>query len=106
MYIKQQKFSDEETLYEVLYDFEIGTPYTYVTNLHAEINQILQNNKEIQEYISSIDAEEADVFIDDWKRSQVAKVLLANFDTFIVTKNTFSGINGNSETQFYIIDLF
>lgn len=58
MFIPNQKFSDETTLMETLFDFSLGTPSALIEQMIADINDDLKENTAYQEYYESLQEED------------------------------------------------
>lgn len=105
MYIRNRKFKDEDTLFEVLYDFEIGNTQLYIDEVYSVVNQQFVSNEALNKELTNMESEDALAYIDDWKREQVVKILLQDFESFVVNNNSFFGIKGNQQVPLYTIDM-
>ncbi len=105
MYIKQQTFEDTEQLFEVLFDFEIGMPGEYIIGLTRQVEAAYSANTELQQLLATMPEEEAAEYADDWKREKIVMQLCIDYKRFTVRKNALYGINGDTETLLYSIDM-
>lgn len=105
MYIKNNDFKDEDTLFETLYDFEIGEPSIYMQAISADVQTALENNISLKEHAATLPEEERLELYDDWKRENTIAVLLTNFTSFKVFEARLYGISANDEILLYTIDM-
>ncbi|MCC6186462.1 MAG: hypothetical protein IT256_04850 [Chitinophagaceae bacterium] len=107
MYIQNQKFSDEETLLEQLFDFGLGEPSPQVKELMAAIDITVLNNADFQAYKATLsDEEEIMELDDDERRIALGEQLMARYQSFVVEKNQLFGIKDNDQVLLYSMDLF
>ncbi len=107
MYIQNQKFSDEETLLEQLFDFSLGEAEPAVMGMISEINQEVLNNKAFQDYKATLSDDEEIMELDDEERRiRLAEQLMAVYQSFEVEKNQLFGISGTGKILLYSIDLY
>lgn len=107
MYIQNQKFSDEETLLEQLFDFSLGEAEPSVMEMIKEINQEVLNNKAFQDYKATLSDDEEIMELDDEERRiRLAEQLMAVYQSFEVEKNQLFGINETEKILLYSIDLY
>ncbi|HEY1030301.1 MAG TPA: hypothetical protein VGD89_00895 [Flavipsychrobacter sp.] len=107
MYVKNQKFKDEDTLYEVLFDFEIGMPSPYMQGIADNIAKGIDETEEIMNHLNQMqDEEERLELYDDIKRERIVKTLQHNFDSFEVKNAGFYGLSGKEAVLLYKIDLY
>ncbi len=107
MYIQNQKFRDEETLLEQLFDFSLGEAEPPVMGMINEINQEVLNNKAFQDYKATLrDDEEIMELDDEERRIRLAEQLMTVYQSFEVEKNQLFGINETVKILLYSIDLY
>ena len=107
MYIKNQQFKDEDTLYEVLFDFEIGEASPYMQAIVDMVVKSVDETQEITDHLSNMqDEEERMELYDDIKRERIVKVLQNNFTSFMVKSAGFYGKTDTDEVLLYTIDLY
>lgn len=107
MYIKNQQFKDEDTLYEVLFDFEIGDATPYMQAIVDMVTKSIEDTPEITEHLNSMqDEEERMELYDDIKRERVVQVLQNNFTSFQVKSAGFYGKTATEDVLLYTIDLY
>lgn len=106
MFIKNQTFSDEDMLLEVLFDFELGTPAPAVQELQAAIEKELEGHAEYQALRASMTDEEDRLELEDEERRlRLAEALQRRFSAFKVQQQRLYGLKGDSETLLWEIDL-
>lgn len=106
MYIKKQKFTDEETLIEQLFDFGIGEPSAYVQDIMLHIRQELVQAEEFKKELAKIkDEEEVLEYEDDVIRANLAAFLLQHFECFEVDHKSLFALNQNDHQLLYTITL-
>ncbi|MFA6150498.1 MAG: hypothetical protein WC716_04190 [Chitinophagaceae bacterium] len=107
MYIQNQKFGDEETLLEQLFDFSLGEAEPAVLGMINEINQEVLNNKAFQDYKATLSDDEEIMELDDEERRiRLAEQLMAVYQSFEVEKNQLFGLKGSEKILLYSIDLY
>ena len=107
MYIQNQAFSNEETLIEQLFDFEIGEATAAVKSMIGSIHTDVLNDTAFQEYRSSLtDEEEIMELDDDERRLRLAEQLMKMYDSFLVEKNQLFGVKDDKNTLLYTVDLY
>jgi hypothetical protein len=106
MYIQNQSFSDEETLQEQLFDFELGTPCPELLQLKQAIDDEVLNDLPYQQYKATItDEEEMLELDDDVRRAKLAEHLMKTYESFLVEKNELFGVKNGVKTLLYSMDL-
>jgi hypothetical protein len=107
MYIKNEKFSDEETLLEMLFDFSLGTRSAYTNELVAQIDNDLAINEKYQEFIKTLpDADDRAEVYEEERDMRLAEILLEQFDSFEVSNAHLYAIKGDAQTLLFEIDLY
>ncbi|GAA4450658.1 hypothetical protein [Rurimicrobium arvi] len=107
MFIKNQKFSDEDTLLEQLFDFGLGDPSSDVAAIMKEIDQEVLANKAFQEYKAGLTDEEEIMEVDDEERRiRLAEKLMELYESFEVFKSQLFGISKDNKVLLYSIDLY
>lgn len=106
MFIKNQTFKDEDTLLEVLFDFDLGTPTTVVTEAREQIERDLKDNQAYQDYYTSLTDEEDRMELATEERYiRLAEALMEQFDTFAVDRQQLFGVKGGAKTLLFEMDL-
>lgn len=101
MFIKNQQFKDEETLMEVLFDFNLGEPSVYTKELYTQIDKELEGNKNYQDYrktLSSDDQTELDV---EERDMRLAEILMAEFNSFEVQSSCLYAVKNKEKTLLF-----
>ena len=107
MYIKNQTFSDEDTLLEMLFDFEIGEASDFMKAVLLDVNSRIDADKELAEHIKTLEEEEGLELHKDIQLEQLAKSLQQSFSSFSVYKAGLYGHKANDEkVLLYQIDLY
>lgn len=107
MYIKNQKFSDEETLLEMLFDFGLGTRSAYTSELVALIDNELAQNEKYNELLSTItDVDDKAEVYEEERDMRLAEMLMTRFSSFEVYKSCLYGINETGKQLLFEIDLY
>jgi len=106
MYIKNQQFKDEDTLFEVLFDFEIGEPSPYMQGVIDNVVAKIDSDKAFFEHLDTLEEEDRLELYDDVKREQIVKALRRSFTLFVVEKASFFGVDGKDRILLYSIDLY
>ena len=106
MFIPNQKFSDETTLMEMLFDFGLGTPSPLVEGMVAGINNDLKENIAYQEYYKSLQEEDdrTELYTEE-RDMRLAEILMEKFTSFAVKDARLYGVKDNKEELLYTIDL-
>jgi hypothetical protein len=106
MFIKNQTFTDEETLLELLFDFGLGESSDYIKELVAGIDKDLAANDAYQKYYESLQDEDDRVELYTEERDlRLAEILMQQFEKFVVDKRTLYGVSGEARTLLFSIDL-
>ncbi len=105
MFIKNQEFSDEETLLEAIFDFSLGEASAYILQLKSIIQSELKGNKVFQEYRATLDEESREALDDEEMEIRLAEKLMVKFHNFKIYKQQLFGIKDDQETLLYSIDL-
>lgn len=106
MFIKNQKFKDEATLQEMIFDFALGDPAPMVRSLIAEIDQELEENTEYIKYRDSLsDQDDKDELYAEERDIRLSEKLMALYGSFQVINQKLFGIKGDKQDLLYEIDL-
>lgn len=106
MFIKNQTFKDEDTLLEVMFDFDIGEKSAYTLSLIAEIDKGLAENEEYIKYRESLTDEDDKVELYTEERDlRLAEIFMARFDSFQVQSARLFGLKGSERVLLYEIDM-
>lgn len=106
MFIKNQKFSDEETLMEILFDFGLGDASPLMQEVIQEVSRMIESDLELTNHLRTLEEEDAMELLTDIQLEQQAKKLQAQFTSFAVNKARLYGITAeNEEKLLYEIDL-
>ena len=105
MFIKNQKFKDDDTLEEVLFDFELGEETEYISDIKKEIEQALAENESFQEYRKTLQGEDREELDDEERRIRLSETLQERFDSFEVKDRKMYGIKGDERVLLYTVDL-
>ncbi len=106
MYIKNQVFTDEETLMEMLFDFALGDSTSILRQLKDEIDQQLQNNETYLEYLNSLTDEEDRLELETEERLiRLAEALKEQFDSFKTERQKLFGLKNGTEILLSEIDM-
>ncbi|RYD52713.1 MAG: hypothetical protein EOP52_00765 [Sphingobacteriales bacterium] len=96
MFIKNQSFSDRDTLLEVAYDFELGERSAFLQKMVGAIDEALRTDTEYQTELSGMaDDEDRDEFADEVKREFLANMLDEKFSSFEVQNRKWYGIEAD-----------
>ncbi len=98
MFIKNNSFSDQETLLEAIFDFGLGEQSDVLKSVVTAVNKDIEDNEELQIAVKEMDKEEALELLEDVRLDQIAKRLISEFDSFEIYSACFYGIK-NSEKQ-------
>lgn len=101
MYIKNQQFSDEDTLFEVLFDFEIAEPSSYMQGIVDTLTKAMNEDAELTAHLRKMGEEDALELFDDIRREQIVHFLKNNFSGFVVDKGCFYGVSGGERVLLY-----
>ena len=106
MFVKDQKFKDEETLLELLFDFGLGQPSELLRGMIADIDKELETNTAYIEYYNSLqDADDRVELYTEERDLRLAERLQEMFDSFMVQKARLYGIKVGERMLLYSIDL-
>lgn len=106
MYIKNQVFSDEDTLMEFLFDFSLGDAAPLVQELQQEIEQDLASNQAYRDYLATLTDEEDRLELETEERLiRLAEALMQRFESFQTKQQQLFGKKGGEEVLLYAIDL-
>lgn len=97
MFIRNNSFSDFDTLLETIYDFDLGEHEAILKAVIDTVNNDIETNKELQDHIKGIDREDALELVDDIRLEQVAKRLATMYDSFEIYSACFYGIKSNEK---------
>jgi hypothetical protein len=106
MFIKNQVFKDEDTLLEMLFDFNLGDASELVSGMYATIDKELEENTAYTTYRDSLQDEEdrMELFAEE-RDLRLAEQLMEMFDSFQVLDRKLFGIKDKEKTLLYEIDL-
>ena len=105
MFIKNQAFKDEETLMEVLFDFDLGHPAAHIQQQLKTIAEELASDREFGTYretLSEDDRRELDM---EERDIRLAERLMRQFDSFMVRDAALYGVRTDGEVLLYEMDL-
>lgn len=107
MFIKNRVFKDDEdTLLEVLFDFDLGEPTAIITAKRAEIEADLKDNTALRDYLATIpDEEERLEVATDERAIRLAESLMADYSSFQVQDRKLFGIAPGRKDLLYEINL-
>lgn len=98
MFIKNQTFSDRDTLLETLFDFELGAHSAELQKMVFAIDEALRTDTEYQEELQSLtDEEDRDEFADEVRREFLANMLQEQFRSFEVKDRKWYGADAAGE---------
>jgi hypothetical protein len=108
MFIKNQSFKDEETLMEVLFDFDLGDASPVIAALQQDVEQDLDQNDAFKTYRASLTDEEDILELDaDERNIRLAEKLMMAYASFTVEDKKLYGLSENGErTLLYTVDLY
>ncbi len=99
MFIKNQTFSDRDTLLETLFDFELGKHSPALQKMVHAIDEALHTDAEYQEELQSLTEEEdREEFADEVRREFGANMLQEQFSGFEVKDRKWYGVNAAGES--------
>lgn len=106
MYIKNQKFNDEETLLEMLFDFGIGEPSALINSMVAEIDKELESNAAYKQYYNELDDadDRAELYTEE-RDLRLAERLMHEYDSFEVFAAKLFALKGNQRVLLYTLSL-
>ncbi|MBS1587082.1 MAG: hypothetical protein JSS82_16230 [Bacteroidetes bacterium] len=106
MHVKNQKFKDEETLLEMLFDFGIGEPSPLINSMVVEIEKELEGNAAYKQYYSELtDADDRAELYTEERDLRLAEQLIEKFDSFEVFAAKLFAIKGGERTLLYTLNL-
>ncbi|MBS1772274.1 MAG: hypothetical protein JST82_05395 [Bacteroidetes bacterium] len=106
MYVKNQQFNDEDTLFEVLFDFEIGEPSPYMQGIVTNVTKAMDADTALSQHLQTMEEEDRLELYDDIKREQIVNILRQSFQGFAVNNACFYGISAQEKLLLYSIDLY
>lgn len=101
MFIKNQTFNDEDTLFEVLYDFEIGEPSQYIQDITEALKKAMDSDEALTKHLSTLEEEDRLELYDDIKREQIVNILRKDFTGFVVEDACFYGVRDAERVLLY-----
>ncbi len=106
MYIKNQRFTDEETLMEMLFDFSLGEASHTVSQIMQEIEEILGNNDTYQNYLATLtNAEDRQELETEERLIRLAEALQEKFSQFEIKDQRLFGVADDAYVLLYHIDM-
>ena len=106
MFIKNQKFNDEATLQEMLFDFALGDPAPIVQELISGIDKELEANTEYIKYRDSLqDQDDKDELYAEERDIRLSEELMGRYESFLVNDRKLYGVKGSKQDLLYEIDL-
>jgi hypothetical protein len=107
MFIKNQQFSDEDTLLEMLFDFGLGDASPFMQEVVAGVNKKIESDIELTNHLRTLDEEDAMELITDIQLEQQARKLQEHFTSFSVYKAGLYGVKDTGEeVLLYQVDLY
>lgn len=98
MFIKNQTFSDEETLLEILFDFDLGTSSEIINNKRQSIEDDLKNHTEYHHYLATLtDEEERQEVATEERYIRLAESLMEDYDLFKTEGGKLYGLKNNQK---------
>ena len=106
MFIKNQTFTDEDTLLEAMFDFDIGEKSPYTLAQIAEIDKELSENEEYQKYRDSLTDEDdkAELYIEE-RDLRLAEIFMEHFGSFVIDMCKLYGVKDGHRELLYEIDM-
>lgn len=106
MFIKNQVFKDEDTLLEMLFDFNLGTASPLIGNMYADIDKGLEENTAYTTYRDSLQDEDdrLELFTEE-RDLRLAEQLMQMFDSFQVSDRKLFGLKDKEKTLLFEVDL-
>lgn len=106
MFIKNRTFRDGDTLVETLFDFDLGTPSPVIVEKRRQIEEDLQGNQALKDYIASLTDEEEKLEVATEERYiRLAESLMDDFTSFQVAEQKLYGVKDNERTLLFAFDL-
>jgi len=106
MYIKDQKFKDEDTLLEMLFDFSLGNSSALIKQMIADIDKDLQDNDAYIKYHDSLqDEDDRTELYTEERDLRLAEKLMQQFEYFAVSNSKLYGVKNGQNELLYEIDL-
>jgi hypothetical protein len=105
MFIKNSQFTDEDSLFEALFDFEIGIPSAYMQEINTVLKAAIEADKTIAEQAAQLDEEGRMELYDDIWRENVVRILMERFKSFKIYSAKLYGV-GEDEELLYTIDMY
>jgi len=106
MYVKNQKFKDEETLLEMLFDFGIGEPSGLINDMVAGIDKELESNAAYKQYYNELkDADDRAELYTEERDLRLAEQLMEMYDSFEVFASKLFAIKDGARVLLYSLNL-
>jgi regulator of replication initiation timing len=105
MYIKNQSFSDEDTLLEMIFDFALGEATEHITTITNGITAEMLESKELQAHLVTLEEEDRLALEDEILQENLARALMNDFTSFKVQDAKLYGVADSKETLLYSVDL-
>jgi hypothetical protein len=107
MFIKNQRFTDEETLMEMLFDFGLGIPSQLTNDLISDINRELEVNEAYNKYRDSLqDEDDRAELYEEERDMRLAEKLMEAYDGFEIKDSKLYATKAGNKTLLYEIDLY
>ncbi len=95
MFIKNQTFQDEDTLLEILFDFDLGTSTEIINQKRLQIEEDLKENKAYHDFVASIPDEEERLEVATEERYiRLAEALMEDYESFKTVHGKLYGVKG------------
>jgi len=106
MFIKNQKFNDEETLLEMLFDFGLGETSPVINGLVQGIDKDLEGNTAYQQYYNELkDVDDKAELYTEERDLRLAEQLMQLYDSFEVYAARLYGLKNGERALLYSMNL-
>ena len=106
MFIRNQTIKDGDTLLEVLFDFDLGTPAAIITARRNTIEEDLKDNTALRDFLAKIEDEEERLEVATEERAiRLVEALMEDYESFQVADRKLYGIAKDKKDLLYSIDL-
>lgn len=105
MFIRNNSFSDEDTLLETIFDFGLGNHTPVFKEIFTSIEQDMEASEELKQQILQMETEDAEELVEDIRLDQLCKRLLAKYDSFEVYSACFYGIKDGAKEKLSEVEL-
>lgn len=105
MYIRNRSFSDEDTLLEAVFDFDLGNHANTYQEILDRVAQEVKNNEDLKEQVKKMEEEDGMELVEDTRLQRLSEELRSTYDSFEIYSACFYGIKNGERIKLSEVEL-